>query len=144
MNEKTRKLIVFLSLPIAIAWGAWNFIGKPGQEPIPADPAASPAVAQSAILPADTMQAELTVESPWGKDPFSKQEKRVTGMTTEALTYWNLSGVVYSKTDPLAIINNKFVRVGDQIDGATVTTINKSDVVIDYKGKAMTLYVSNG
>lgn len=96
------------------------------------------------MLPSDTMQAELTADSPWGKDPFGTNEKRVDGISTAAPVYWNLSGVVYSKTDPLAIINNKFVRVGDQVDGATVTTINKSDVVIDYKGKAMTLHVSNG
>lgn len=144
MNEKTRKLIVFLSLPIAIAWGAWNFIGKPGQESPVTDQSTIQPLTGSAVVPSDTMQAELTAESPWGKDPFSKNEKRVDGISTAAPVYWSLSGVVYSKTDPLAIINNKFVRVGDQIDGATVTTINKSDVIIDYKGKAMTLYISNG
>lgn len=146
MSEKTRKMLVFLSLPIAIAWGAWNFMGKPGQAPEGSIPATIQPLSGSTDPQRngiDEASAEINADSPWGRDPFAGVAK-ATGGTIAVPTYWNLSGIVYSKTDPMAIINNRAVRVGDEVDGAVVRQIRKSDVQIDYKGSSVTLFVKHG
>jgi hypothetical protein len=55
-----------------------------------------------------------------------------------------LTGIVYNDRTPLAIINNRPVKVGDAIDQAKVVDIGTRTVTVEYQGKRVTLTVSKG
>lgn len=52
---------------------------------------------------------------------------------------FHLSGIVYSPKESYCIINDKIVKVGEQVGGATLVEITPEKVVLDYKGSAITL-----
>jgi type II secretory pathway component PulC len=51
---------------------------------------------------------------------------------------FRLKGILYTK-NPTALINEASVRVGGEVDGATVTKIEETSVALDYEGKTITL-----
>jgi hypothetical protein len=46
-----------------------------------------------------------------------------------------LQGVIWNTYQPLAIINNQVVKIGDVIAEATVVDIDKTGIIIKYKAK---------
>lgn len=52
---------------------------------------------------------------------------------------FNLSGIVYSPTESYCIINDKIVKVGEQVGGATLLEITPDKVVLDYQGQRVLL-----
>jgi hypothetical protein len=54
---------------------------------------------------------------------------------------FNLSGIVFSAEGSYCIINNKVVRVGEEIGTAKLTTVNPNEVTLLYQGETMTLTV---
>jgi len=58
-----------------------------------------------------------------------------------ALPPLHLSGVLWDKTEPLAILNGRPLTVGGEIDGARVVKIGLDDVRVDYRGREYTLSV---
>ena len=52
---------------------------------------------------------------------------------------FNLSGIVYSPTESYCIINDKIVKVGEQVGGATLLEITSEKVVLDYQGQKIQL-----
>ena len=91
------------------------------------------------------VNVEQKAKEPWGSDPFlrKKVDKRPTGDTRKSLK-WQLSGILYNSTSPVAIINNERVRRGDGVGGARVVSIQKTNVTLEHNGKKMTLTVSKG
>ncbi len=143
MNEKTRQRIVFACLGLAIVWGTLNF-GK-SKKPISV-PEPKTIKALEASTTTRTAQALIDVEQyekeAWGKDPFRhyRKKKEITPVTLS----WNLSGIVYSPDNQIAVINNKTVRVGDRVDQARVIQIKKDQVLIEHHGSPVTLTVTKG
>lgn len=84
----------------------------------------------------------------WGRSPFylsslsSLKRPQVTGKN-ETLS-WILSGIVFNSKSPTAIINKRPVKIGDTIDKALVTQIDKKKVIIKYNQEIITLTVSKG
>lgn len=54
-------------------------------------------------------------------------------------TNFNLSGIVYSPKESYCIINDKIVKVGEQVSGATLLEITPEKVMLDYKGQTISL-----
>lgn len=54
-----------------------------------------------------------------------------------------LSGVVWSAHDPVALIGDRIVREGDEIAHAKVLKINKGEVIFLYSGKKFPVKVSS-
>lgn len=81
-------------------------------------PAATPAPAASAA-PTPAQPAPAPVAAPAGPT-------------------FRLKGILYTK-DPTALINEASVHVGGEVDGATVTKIEATRVVLDFAGKTITL-----
>lgn len=52
-----------------------------------------------------------------------------------------LQSIIISPTRQLALINSKFVGVGDKIDDAIVKNIEKDSVVLTLSGRTLTLYL---
>lgn len=52
---------------------------------------------------------------------------------------FSLSGIVYAPKDSYCIINDKIVKVGEQVGGATLVEITPEKVVLDYQGQKITL-----
>ncbi|OGV41508.1 MAG: hypothetical protein A3F46_00205 [Legionellales bacterium RIFCSPHIGHO2_12_FULL_42_9] len=52
-----------------------------------------------------------------------------------------LQAIIISSTRRLALINSKFLSVGEVIDAATVEKINKNFVVLSVSGQKLTIYL---
>ncbi len=52
---------------------------------------------------------------------------------------FELSGLVYSPANSFCILNNKIVKAGESLQGATVSKITANEVILDYEGKIITL-----
>lgn len=61
----------------------------------------------------------------WGRDPFSLTPDKQTETGT-----FQLSAVIWDETNPIAIINNEVVGIGQEIDGCQVIKINKDNVIL--------------
>ena len=46
-----------------------------------------------------------------------------------------LEGIVWDKTQPMAMINGKIVEPGDKIEGVRIVKIHKTSVEIEKEGK---------
>jgi hypothetical protein len=54
---------------------------------------------------------------------------------------FELTGIMYSEYEPAAIINNRVVKTGDVIEGATVASIQETLVKLSQQGKEIILQV---
>lgn len=59
----------------------------------------------------------------------------------EFMSNFKLSGIVYDMDDSWAIVNDKVVRVGDYLDGATIVSVAPGKVVLRYKDERFALAV---
>ncbi len=71
------------------------------------------------------------------RDPFEgyllkKEETRSKAQIEESISppILTVEGIIYGGKIPQAIINNKVVKVGDEIEGARVIEINKKGVIV--------------
>lgn len=91
---------------------------KPQPTPVPAsEPATQSAAPNQVQAPAPAAPAPIAVP---------------------AAPTFRLKGILYSK-NPTALINNSSVQTGGEIDGATVTKIDRTAVTLEYEGKATVL-----
>jgi len=61
------------------------------------------------------------------KDPFKKLEPQLTALSFSDLV---LSGLGWEKDTPTAIINDQFLKKGDQISGFIVVEIRQDEVIL--------------
>jgi len=85
------------------------------------------------------------VSQPSGKTPVPEINTSVgNGIETpkEPPPSFVLNGVFFSGAEGYALINNRIVKKGDKIDGATVTQIFLDEVELDFGGSTIKLYNS--
>ncbi|MFQ5452561.1 MAG: hypothetical protein ACE5D6_00030 [Candidatus Zixiibacteriota bacterium] len=89
---------------------------------------------------------ENKTKEKWGRDPFrnKKPKKRVIKKTRTKSISWKLSGILFNSDSPIAIINNKPVKIGDKIGNAKVITIDKKSVILEHNGNKITITVTKG
>src|SRR5262245_52476011 len=80
------------------------------------------------LLDFDPSYLSKDLEVPWAGDPFRKQPGFAQVKTVEKP--FVLNGIVYSKKEPMAIVNGESVLVGDEIDGRVVHSIGKNYVIL--------------
>lgn len=73
----------------------------------------------------------------WVRNPFEFPPKEVT--KKEGLEGLNLTGIIYDKESPVAVINDIIVHEGEEIEGAKVLEIRSDSVVFEKEGKTYTL-----
>jgi len=64
--------------------------------------------------------------SSWGRNPFS-----ISGIPIRRLGALTINGILWDKKNPLAIINEEIVKVGDKIYGNTVVGIKQDRVILN-------------
>ncbi len=145
MNENIRKKIVFIALGLAIIWGYYNISDKKSDNEIVRQNNQEQVLSGSktTTIPEKLIDVEACQKLAWGRNPFQEPSK-LTPKTISHQTYWLLSGIVYSENNPMAIINNKSLFIGEIIDDARIVNISKKNVTLDYKGKKITLTVAKG
>jgi len=57
---------------------------------------------------------------------------------------FKVNAIIVSSKRQIAIINGKRVGVGEQVNGATVVSIAKKELVLDVGGRQITLQLNNG
>ena len=149
MSEGLRKKIIFATLPLAILWAVYNFSNKNSTAPTETQPVASlqtvAPITSSQLPDARFINIEDKQAEPWGEDPFRTSPRRqLTKSSGRSQMAWTLGGIIFSHQTPVAFINKQIVRVGDRVDGATVVSINKKSVVLDYRERQITLKLSKG
>jgi len=62
----------------------------------------------------------------------------------QAQPVFKVNAIIVSSKRQIAIINGKRVGVGEQINGATVISIEKRELVLDVGGRKIVLQLNNG
>lgn len=154
MNERTRKIIIFSTLPIALVWAYFTLSAKKTV----VTPASGPALTTVAPLsaPAQTVQIADTAlisrirSQSWGSDPFrgrtvyhSTETKSVpvVAQSDNQLSFV-LSGIMYSAQNPVAYLNGRAVTVGQKVNSATVISIERRAVILQIDGRRFTISLS--
>jgi hypothetical protein len=151
MNERTRKIIVFSTLPIALAWGYYNLaLNKQTMAGPSADERALATVTPFSMAPqpeidsATAVIAQIASKS-WGIDPFrSRNVHRDQPPPTAAKggLSWVLSGIIFDESSPIAYINSRLVKIGDKVNDAKVVSIERRTVTLDLDGRRFTISLS--
>lgn len=81
-----------------------------------------------------TRRAKRSDYSYWGRNPFS-----ISGARIWRLGALTINGILWDKKNPLAIINEEIVKVGDKIDGNTVVGIEQNRVILNDGSKDIEL-----
>lgn len=150
MSESLRKKIVFATLPLAIVWALFSILSRPEQSPQSESAQATPppvADIQHAKPSPIHIDVEQKLGESWGTDPFrSYRYKNVANNNSRQGRKWVLGGIIYNHNNsaPIAFVNKKTVRVGDSLGEATVVAINKKSVILEYRGRRITLQLNKG
>ena len=150
MNERTRKTLIFMTLPAALIWAIANLGGDKRTVVLEAEEAPEMVEIQpvaASLNQPDPRLIDISAKSSekWGKDPFRVDPKApITKILARDDVGWALSGIIFSAKDPIAFINGKTVRPGDIIDQAVVARIDKRSVTLTYNGRTLTLLVNKG
>ncbi len=149
MSEALRKKLIYATLPLALIWAAFSMLGKKDMPDAPDPSATTVPDAPAPIVKSEPARIDLEYrkDAPWGRDPFrtptaaTSPEPRRSGAEKLALV---LAGIVFSNNQPMALINNQMVRVGDRIGTAIVVEIDKGSVTLEDQGRRFKLTVSKG
>lgn len=76
-------------------------------------------------------------DTPWGRDPFAIGENRLPHSPKPAVQFsgFKVSGVVWGPQGYRALINDRVVRPGDQVDGARIVRITAEGVELEKDGE---------
>jgi len=118
--------------------------------PLETVPAAPSQVTSATAAPeAAPLTSASSVPEPPISQPAPDQTPAVEAMVTNvpptslppkgsALPDFRLNGIIYTVTRPSAILNGKTVHVGDQVSGATVIGISRTEVTLRINGQRRT------
>ncbi len=108
----------------------------------PTAPSAPTVPAAPATVPAATAAPRLAPPPPpdqgWGKrDPFEIGAKWAPSSSKgpDRFAGFNITGIVCAPQGCKAVINDRVIRPGDQVDGARVVRITKSGIEVEKGGE---------
>jgi len=109
----------------------------------PAAPTAPSAPAAPAAVPTATAAPRLAPppppDQPWGKrDPFEIGAKWAPSgpKGTDRFSGYRITGIVCAPQGCKAVVNDRVVRPGDDVDGARVVRITKSGIDLEKGGES--------
>lgn len=150
MDKKKRQLIItgVLLVVMVILMGKALFRGKKGspafrvvssQSSVSLETMATNMAFLASVRQSESMRLlqEAEWQKPWGRDPFDAAE--ALDAKTGGSSSFSLSGIVWDEKMPVAIINDKLLQTGDQIDGCQVKEIRRSSVSLVCDGASQEL-----
>jgi hypothetical protein len=152
MTETKRKKYLYICLLGAVAFGLYNFANprKPYTPGSGQGADTTSQIQQASINFAKKVDTAAYQALPWGSDPFRRQNthsdapRRIEVRDQEPIPVWRLTGIIYNANLPLAVVNGKTVGIGDIIDQAKIVTIDRSKVLLQYRGNQIELRVTKG
>jgi hypothetical protein len=83
------------------------------------------------LISAKQQASEKLDAMSWGRDPFVFGTAKIYSDEDNTLS---LNGIAWDEKAPSAIVNNKVVKVGDQIAGNRIADIKKDKVIVTKDG----------
>ena len=152
MTIKSRQKLIGVVMVASIIWAATNFTSEDKKAAVPEKPRTiqplSPdQMTQSTTTALNPKVVEEYKNKEWGKSPFVSTyvttDNSIDIFKPESVV-WNLSGIIYNNSSPLAIINKRPVKIGETIEHAEVIAIEKNEVILKIDDKQIRLTVSKG
>jgi hypothetical protein len=140
MEKKKRDLIIAVALvSLFLLLFVKNTLGRkaPAARVAPvAEAGLSPESVQASVSSLETIRQneknlsaqEAYWDKEWSRDPFVPVGGETASATGASLV---LSGVVWDEDSPIAMINEKVLKVGDVIEGYKIVKILPSSVVVE-------------
>lgn len=149
MSDSIRKKIVYIIFSAASVWGVINLISDKKTSDTHASNEPTVVVVpqiekELLVQQTDKINIEEKIRESWGRDPFKSKTVSNKSAKPTKNKLWQLSGIIYNSSSPVAVINKKPVQVGEKIDNARVVKIDKKEVTIEYNGHKIKLTVSKG
>lgn len=133
LDKKGRiELVVTASFILAFLLILYSSLS--GSKKGPALSVTPQAHSQAAGAKQDTVKKLKNLE--WGRDPFMFGTAKVYSDENGVLV---LNGIAWDENAPSAIINNKIVKVGDEVAGNKITGIKKDRVIVTKDGSSYEL-----
>lgn len=107
------------------------------QPPLPFDAEVSIETAKVDFFELEEQLKTSRPQLKWVRDPFHFSPKKEIEKTD--IGELNLTGIIYDKESPVAVINDIIVHEGEEIEGAMVLEIRSDSVVFEKDGKTYTL-----
>ncbi len=150
MKARTRQIGVYVLCGIGLIWAAMNY--EPSRSKVADEGTLAPArpalTGAPLALPDATMVGSGSLISnaeDWRRDPFQLAGQAPTAIDVpDEVSGFSLGGVMKLASGPIAFINNQRVKVGDEIEGATVVSISDNSAVIRYQGQNLSLRIQRG
>lgn len=146
MAREQKQLIAFIILfsIVIILW--MGIIFKPRRLPEEVSPEQPGSMDLSGTGGVDFFELEKTLKDnrppmEWVRDPFHFPQKQIKKADVADLT---LTGIIYDKESPMAVINDVIIHEGDMIGGAVVKEIRSDSVVLEKAGRSYTLELMKG
>jgi hypothetical protein len=157
-GPKNKRTLILLGLTIAASIYLvvdLFFLGKAprssrkaSDRPAAARAVDGPTVPKPPAVPAATPTRRLAPPPPpdqlWGRDPFAIDPKRLPRgpKAADQFSGFKITGVVWGPQGYQALVNDRVVRVGDQVDGARILRITKEGVELSKDGETHFLPLS--
>jgi hypothetical protein len=152
MPKKQQQLVILgvLALVMAAVYARALRPAPPSRVPSALSAAAAASAAPPAVPnePAGTISLELPAESgprraqrehaatlAWGRDPFTG------GSAGGEVSGFDLSGILWDPSQPIAIINGQMLRVGEELEGYRVLAITQDTVSLSDGGQPLNLTI---
>lgn len=151
MSEQMRTKVIAGFLVTALIWAGLDYKSNDSKSTKEVPQTIQPIETKSIAVKNSSsfLDIEKYEKDSWGRSPFYLPTL-VTVSKPQTITHqqstlsWILSGIIINNSSPTAIINKRPVKIGETIDKALVTEIDKEKVIIKYNQKEITLTVSKG
>jgi hypothetical protein len=111
----------------------------PSAPSVPSVPAAAPSASVATATAALRLAPPPPPNQPWGKrDPFEIGAKWAPSgpKGQDLFAGYRITGIVCTAQGCKAVVNDRVVRPGDEVDGARVTRITKSGIDLEKGGQS--------
>lgn len=160
-NKERTKLIIVIGLAVLfVLTGYFRFFHGKGASPVQPNIAAETAV-PFAVPPVDLKGLRPAAGLPESVSPprvplrniFAPAGKTFApgsvpgefgGASQKSLTTLQLTGTIIGGKRPLAIINGRFLRQGESIEGFQILSIARNQVIVAREGQKIVLNVLDG
>lgn len=95
------------------------------------------------LLPTKNAQQPNAASASGGSDASSGSQTPGMAVQAPPLPQLSVQGLWWQGSKPLAIINGRVYEVGEQVDGATITAITRTGVIVAFHGTTMQI-TTNG